>query len=673
LIYELASCFFSPMKNSDLLGSQIKELSALREWMQANLSTSVPKDLANPFSEMLNFLDLMTKPKSEGRALTRHFLRAIGILPKSEKRNIGIGPLTKERKVSLEHLSRFVLNKIFAKKRNKLPLEAVLDPKEGHMEMNSREAEIVANNFDKAEGCPSQEEFNAQNETDLGCKSDSDPICVSLPSSENLFSAHEEGFVCANSEEFCLSEEEIASIKETDNDTVSLIKKTHKRVGFQLVVEETEVTVETAFNRNSMKSVRASTSQIGPTGTQITWNGLVSLISMMVVYLIPAHRISVMLGAIGSYFTRSRCVKHLKYVARRLLPVHLAQVELLARAEVLQTDDTSCRCPEAKRAIKKLAEDSNFTLPWNDWHQKSQEGANPPNNESPLSKTLAWELGFENENKGGGSRTKFNTTVVIGKSDPSDLKSFIVLFHSHFGQAGDVIARLYEERLKQRPPTPGQKETVFLVSDLLSTNQPTNKSLYDKFDIKSAGCMHHARRNFVIHKEDDLINCTEIEWAFSSMSHYESQLTERGRRKGNVMAVRQNIISSMWEFVQMQSEELAERWPKGTPIGRAARYVINHFDRLTLYLKYPQLPDNNSLSERMLRPEKLMEKSSLFRWSLEGRAAWNILRGLAQTCSLGQLDFKAYLNFVLRSPDLEVQKSPHSFTPQAFAKSLKKN
>src|ERR1035438_8251766 len=54
-------------------------------------------------------------------------------------------------------------------------------------------------------------------------------------------------------------------------------------------------------------------------------------------------------------------------------------------------------------------------------------------------------------------------------------------------------------------------------------------------------------------------------------------------------------------------------WPLGTYFDRTAKYVINHFTELTLYLDHPALEYTNNGRERALRIEKCMLSGSKFR------------------------------------------------------------
>jgi hypothetical protein len=408
--------------------------------------------------------------------------------------------------------------------------------------------------------------------------------------------------------------------------------------------------------------------------------------TMMVGYLIPANRISSLLGAVGSYFTRARCSELLQYTARRLLSIHLHHINLLSRAETLNTDDTGSRCPEASRAREREGLDGENT-PWRLWYQKedqipdpTQEKKNPeektrfvspppPRNDDPLYRHVAWELGFLNKNKDGSFRKRLRTTVVIGKEDQNDMQSFVVLYHTHFGEAGDVLNRILLKKVQNRSGAVAENEekpTVWIVSDLLATNRPTEPRVHTAFNVLTSGCMHHARRNFKLNEEEDPFACGRVVSAFDCMAAFEKEVTRRGRRRENVLATRKTI-ARLWNYVYEISEVLAEKWPEGHPVGRAARYILGNYVELTRYLDQPHLPDNNTLSERMLRPERLMERSSLFRWSLEGRCAWNIVRGIYQTCQLNGVSFRNYLDWVLRTPEAVISASPENYTPRAFA------
>ncbi len=118
---------------------------------------------------------------------------------------------------------------------------------------------------------------------------------------------------------------------------------------------------------------------------------------------------------------------------------------------------------------------------------------------------------------------------------------------------------------------------------------------------------------------------------FKGLAMHEDCLDRVGRNRTNVLAVRGDSSRRLWERIKAMAQELAKVWTKATPLGAGARYIIKHFDKLTAYLRDPRLDATNNLRERLLRTEKLIEKSSMFRRTIEGRAVLDILRTILQT------------------------------------------
>jgi hypothetical protein len=108
-------------------------------------------------------------------------------------------------------------------------------------------------------------------------------------------------------------------------------------------------------------------------------------------------------------------------------------------------------------------------------------------------------------------------------------------------------------------------------------------------------------------------------------------------------------------------------WPKTSEIYGACEYVVKHYKKLTAYLDDPRLPANNSLSERVLRWDKIMQDSSKFRLTEQGRLHVDILRTIVHTCSAAEVELRDYLLFVFKNRQ-GIEVDPAQYTPYAFAK-----
>ena len=81
------------------------------------------------------------------------------------------------------------------------------------------------------------------------------------------------------------------------------------------------------------------------------------------------------------------------------------------------------------------------------------------------------------------------------------------------------------------------------------------------------------------------------------------------------------------------------------------------------------MPSNN-FSERVLRLEKIIEKNSMFRQTLDGRAALDIMRTVLQTAVAANVNAIDYLKWVMCMPQETVAKEAMAFTPLAYAQHI---
>jgi predicted DNA binding CopG/RHH family protein len=154
---------------------------------------------------------------------------------------------------------------------------------------------------------------------------------------------------------------------------------------------------------------------------------------------------------------------------------------------------------------------------------------------------------------------------------------------------------------------------------------------------------------------------------FKGLFLHERGLDLFGRNADNVRAVRGVDCRELWQQIKELAEDMSEQWSRETKLGEAARYITRNYDKLTTYLDDPRLSLTNNFSERMLRLEKLIENSSLFRTSLEGRFALDIMRSVLQTAVAAGAPLQTYLLTVLRASPAEVAANPERFTPLAWA------
>jgi hypothetical protein len=290
-----------------------------------------------------------------------------------------------------------------------------------------------------------------------------------------------------------------------------------------------------------------------------------------------------------------------------------------------------------------------------------REAKRTPEETASLGVLIGHRLTFESPRRdGNGPKASMNTTVVSGRSVAADPRSLIVFYRSHLGGCGNLLESILRHRDRKA-------RDVVLQTDLSTTNLVTSPELLGCFKLKLIGCAAHARRPFANYEDEDPVNCSYMLHLFCGLAIHEQRLDVHGRNRQNVLAVRQNESRELWEEIRELAVEMTSKWSPATKLGAGARYIVKHYAKLTAYLDDPRLEATNNLRERMLRMEKLIEGSSMFRRSLEGRFVLDVVRTILQTAVAAGVPVHAYLESVLRADADEVVEHPGRFTPRAWA------
>ncbi len=472
-----------------------------------------------------------------------------------------------------------------------------------------------------------------------------------------------------------------------DETVVQTLSEPRVRYDFSVSVTRIHLDVEKKIietKDGERRVVSASTAEIGPARYSVTWSALATLAVMVGQYAMPLNRLAKMLTTAGKRFTAGGLGRMAHYVAGRFVPIYLRLSEQLADASILAGDDTSCRVLEVSTHFRKQ-ERAEKPPPWAlhrttcaaersytscmkaraALFEKRQQGhrtaKQAPLPEPSLSVLVGRKFDFESKKRNGKEvKEALHTTVITGKSDDDAPQSMIIFYRSHLGSFGNLLEML----LKKRKPSARERT---IQADLSSTNFVTDPKLTGHFHIHLAGCSAHARRPFALYEEDDPTHAAYMLHLFKGLALHEHLLDCHGRNYDNVLAVRDTDSREIWGAIKNLATKMAKRWSKATPLGTGARYILKHFEKLTAYLKEPRLEATNNLSERLLRTEKLIEKSALFRRTMEGRVVLDILRTILQTAVAAKVPIQEYLVDIMKADPEAIKAHPEHYTPHAWA------
>jgi len=106
-----------------------------------------------------------------------------------------------------------------------------------------------------------------------------------------------------------------------------------------------------------------------------------------------------------------------------------------------------------------------------------------------------------------------------------------------------------------------------------------------------------------------------------------------------------------------------------SPLGEAISYMLNHWEKLTLFLRQPGAPLDNNLCERVLKRAILHRKNAMFYKTENGAHAGDLFMSLIHTCRLGGVDPFDYLT-VLQRHALELAAAPAKWMPWNYQEML---
>lgn len=255
--------------------------------------------------------------------------------------------------------------------------------------------------------------------------------------------------------------------------------------------------------------------------------------------------------------------------------------------------------------------------------------------------------------KGERLRTGIYTSGLIAYTKESNE---IVLFNTSLGHAGEFIDEVLAKRNKELP-------LPVLVSDALSHNTPT------LMEVHQAYCNAHCRREFY----DLSANHPEtIDWVLETYSKiWENEAKTKEQKlnpKARLAYHQKNSLPVMKELKDWALEyQQSSQYEEHSGLGKAIKYLLKHYEKLTLFCKIPGVPIDNNRMEETLKLVIRNRKTSHFFKTVNGAGVANVITSIIATANRAGVNIFDYLKALQRNHDA-VRENPAAWTPWAFAK-----
>lgn len=254
-------------------------------------------------------------------------------------------------------------------------------------------------------------------------------------------------------------------------------------------------------------------------------------------------------------------------------------------------------------------------------------------------------------------RTGIFTSGIV--STQQGLK--IALFFTGRQHAGENLGDVLAERAAALKPP-------IQMCDALSRNLP---KMPETLEVIVSHCLAHARRRFVEVTPNFPDACRHVLEALGEIYHHDALARKNKLSPEERLLVHQQqsapVMDQLHQWLTAQLDE--KKVEPNSGLGGAITYLLNHWQRLTLFLRQAGAPIDNNVCERALKKAILHRKNSLFYLTENGAEVGDLFMSLIHTCELSRANPFDYLTQLQRHSD-ELKQRPAQWMPWNYTQML---
>jgi transposase len=254
--------------------------------------------------------------------------------------------------------------------------------------------------------------------------------------------------------------------------------------------------------------------------------------------------------------------------------------------------------------------------------------------------------------EGSKQRTGIFTSGIVSTAEGRR----IALFFTGRKHAGENLQAVLAQRAEEKQPP-------IQMCDALSRNTS------GEFKTILASCIAHARRQFVDLAGSFPSECRHVLETLREVYRHDALAREQGMSKHQRLAFHRQQSGPLMEDLETWLREQIEekKVEPNSGLGEAIQYMQKHWSKLTLFLRKPGAPLDNTICERALKRAILHRKNALFFKTENGARVGDLFMTLIHSCELEKVDPFDYLVALQRHPR-EVEENPQDWMPWSYAK-----
>jgi len=234
----------------------------------------------------------------------------------------------------------------------------------------------------------------------------------------------------------------------------------------------------------------------------------------------------------------------------------------------------------------------------------------------------------------------------------------VVLFFTGHAHAGKNMERVLAHRAQELAP-------AMQMCDALAAN------VAGEFETILANCLTHGRRQVADVAEQFPEAARHVIEALAEVYKNDAQCRQDQLSPEQRLSLHQAHSKPIMEDLQRwMNEQFEQRLVEpNSGLGKALRYLLKHWQELTLFLRKAGAPLDNNLCEQSLKRAILHRKGSMFYKTVSGAEVGDIYMSLIHTCRLCDVNPFDYLN-ALQQRAQEVIDAPARWLPWNFREQL---
>ena len=234
----------------------------------------------------------------------------------------------------------------------------------------------------------------------------------------------------------------------------------------------------------------------------------------------------------------------------------------------------------------------------------------------------------------------------------------IALFFTGPKHAGENMAEVLKRRAAELP-------APIQMCDALSRNAPKST------ETLLANCLAHGRRQFVEVVDSFPEECRYVLETLRGVYHNDASARERELSPEERLRFHQEhsgpLMKELHDWMEVQFAE--HKTEPNSGLGKAISYLLNHWSKLTLFLRQAGAPIDNNIVERALKKAILNRKNALFYKTVNGAGVGDLFMSLIHTCELNGANPFDYLTELQRHAG-ELKPKPAEWMPWNYRETL---